>query len=92
MIRDEDAGWGEIAQEDDNDYLKEAVVANDRGFKKRKVVNTSTKSSWITVQEGLVKEETTPPPPTGEQPVIVDATVMGGLVSAQQLKKNASTE
>ena len=89
MIRDEDAGWGEVAQEDDNDDLKEAVVANDRGFKKRKVAtNTSTESSWITVQEGLVKEETTtPPPPTDEQPVVVDAPVMGGLVNAQQLKK-----
>ena len=87
MIRDEDAGWGEVAQEDDNDDLKEAVVANDRGFKKRKVANTSTESSWITVQEGLVKEETTPPPATDEQPVVVDAPVMGGLVNAQQLKK-----
>ena len=87
MIRDEDAGWGEIAQEDDNDDLKEAVVANDRGFKKRKVANTSTESSWITVQEGLVKEETTPPPPTDEQPIVVDAPVTGGLVNAQQLKK-----
>ena len=85
MIRDEDAGWGEVAQEDDNDDLKEAVVANDRGFKKRKVATNT--SSWITVQEGLVKEETTTPPPTDEQPVVVDAPVMGGLVNAQQLKK-----
>ena len=87
MIRDEDAGWGDIAQEDDNDDLKEAVVANDRGFKKRKVANATTESSWITVQEGLVKEETTPPPPTDEQPLVVDAPVVGGLVNAQQLKK-----
>jgi pre-mRNA-splicing factor CWC26 len=81
-IRDEDAGWGEIAQEDDNDELKEAVVASDRGFKKRKVANTSTESSWITVQEGLVKEETTP----DEQPIVVDAPFTGGLLNAQQLK------
>ena len=89
MIRDEDAGWGEIVQEDDNDDVKEAVVASDRGFKKRKVANnTSTESSWITVQEGLVKEEeTTPPPPTDEQPVVVDAPAVGGLVNARQLKK-----
>jgi pre-mRNA-splicing factor CWC26 len=84
MIRDEDAEWREIAQEDDNDDLKEAVVASDRGFKKRRVANTSTESSWITVQEGLVKEET---PPPDERPIVVDAPVIGGLVNAQQLKK-----
>jgi pre-mRNA-splicing factor CWC26 len=85
MIRDEDAEWGEIAQEDDKDDLKEAVVASDRGFKKRKVANASTESSWITVQEGL----TTPPPDDeSEQPIVVDAPpVVGGLVNAQQLKK-----
>ena len=86
MIRDEDAGWGEIAQDDDNDDLKDAVVANDRGFKKRKVADASTESSWITVQEGVVKEETTPPP-ADEQPILVDAPFTGGLVNAQQLKK-----
>ena len=48
MIRDEDAGWGEIAQDDNGDLI-EAVVANDRGFKKRKVVNISTESSWMKV-------------------------------------------
>ena len=85
MIRDEDAEWGDLAQDDDNDDFKEAVVASDRGFKKRKVANTSTESSWITVQGGL----TTPPPPTddSEQPIVVDAPVVGGLVNAQQLKK-----
>ena len=87
VIRDEDAAWGEITQENDDDDLKEATVANDRGFKKRKVANASTESSWITVQEGLVKEETTPPPPADEQPIVVDAPFTGGLVDAQQLKK-----
>ena len=85
IIRDEDAGWGETTKEDDNDDLKEAVVASDRGFKKRKVVNTSTESSWITVQEGVVKEES--PPPADEQPMVVDVPFTGGLVNAQQLKK-----
>ena len=85
MIRDEDAEWGETAQEDDNDDFKEAVVASDRGFKKRKVANASTESSWITVQEGLT---TTPPPDESEEPIVVDAPpVVGGLVNAQQLKK-----
>ncbi|KAF8807000.1 pre-mRNA-splicing factor CWC26 [Phlegmacium glaucopus] len=86
VIRDEDAGWGEITKEDDNDDLKEAVVANDRGFKKRKVVDASTESSWITVQEGLVKKEESPPP-ADEQPMIVDVPFTGGLLNAQQLKK-----
>jgi len=85
IIRDEDAGWGEITKEDDNDDLKEAVVENDRGFKKRKVVNASAESSWITVQEGQVKEET--PPLADEQPMVVDAPFTGGLLNAQQLKK-----
>ena len=85
IIRDEDTGWGETIKEDDNDDLKDAVVASDRGFKKRKVANTTTESSWITVQEGLVKEET--PPPADEQPMVVDAPFRGGLVNAQQLKK-----
>ena len=85
MIRDEDAEWGEMAQEDENDDFKEAVVASDRGFKKRKVANASTESSWITVQEGLT---TTPPPDDSEQPIVVDEPpVVGGLVNAQQLKK-----
>lgn len=85
IIRDEDAAWEELTKEDDNDDLKEAVVANDRGFKKRRIVNASTEASWITVQEGLVKEET--PPPADEQPMVVDAPFTGGLVNAQQLKK-----
>ena len=86
IIRDEDAGWGEITQADDDDDLKEAVVANDRGFKKRKVVNASAESTWITVQEGLVVKEETPLP-ADEQPMVVDAPFAGGLVNAQQLKK-----
>ncbi|KAF8149878.1 Pre-mRNA-splicing factor of RES complex-domain-containing protein [Crassisporium funariophilum] len=79
MIRDEDAAWGEIVQEDDADDLKEAVVEKDRSFKKRKVAGAASEPSWITVQEGI-KEES---PPPDEQPMVVT----GGLVNAQQLKK-----
>ena len=56
MIRDEDAGWGEIAQED-NDDLKEAVVVNDRGFKKRKVFNTPPPTCNVTDTNDLTAEE-----------------------------------
>lgn len=89
MIVDEDGGWGNEKQEDDND-LAEAVVATDRRFKKRKVAPIEGGSSWITVQEGLegatVKDES-PPPEADEQPMVVDTPFVGGLVSAQQLKK-----
>ncbi|KAF9565254.1 hypothetical protein CPC08DRAFT_720606 [Agrocybe pediades] len=90
MIRDEDGGWGEVAQEENDDDLVEAVIEKDRGFKKRKVANAdaAAESSWITVQEGVggmqVKEET---PAPDEQPQVVAAPFTGGLVNAQQLKK-----
>ena len=92
MIRDEDGGWGEVVkEEEENDELKDAVVASDRGFKKRKVANAAAESSWITVQEGVggmqVKEES-PPPAADEQPMVVDAPPkLGGLMDPKQLKK-----
>ncbi|KAF8907372.1 pre-mRNA-splicing factor CWC26 [Gymnopilus junonius] len=89
LIRDEDGGWGDMTKEDEDD-LTEAMVANDRGFKKRKVAGVTVESSWITVQEGLadaqVREES-PPPAADEQPMVVEAPFTGGLVNAQQLKK-----
>ncbi|PPQ95723.1 hypothetical protein CVT26_008366 [Gymnopilus dilepis] len=96
-IRDEDAGWGDTTKEAEEDDLAEAVVANDRGFKKRKVAGAAVESNWITVQEGAgtangqIKEES-PPPAADEQPMIVDTTpspapFTGGLVNAQELKK-----
>ncbi len=89
MIRDEDGGWGDVAKEEEDD-VAEAVVAKDRGFKKRKVA-ASTESSWITVQEGVggakVKEES-PPPAEDEQPVVVDTGPVraGGLMNPTDLK------
>jgi pre-mRNA-splicing factor CWC26 len=89
VIRDDDATWG-VEEKDEADDLAEAVVASDRGFKKRKVAPKDEGSGWMTLQEGIKKEET-PPPAADEQPVIVDdpaqAPFIGGLVKASQLKK-----
>jgi len=88
VIRDDDATWG--VEQDDADDFAEAVVASDRGFKKRKVAPKDEGSGWTTLQEG-VKEEESPPPAADEQPVIVDhpshTAFVGGLVTASQLKK-----
>lgn len=87
MIKDEDGGWGEVANQEEPDEMAEAVVATDRGFKKRKVASAAAESSWITVQEGVgameVKEES---PQPDEQPTVVDAP-LGGLVDSRQLKR-----
>jgi pre-mRNA-splicing factor CWC26 len=82
---DVDGGWGDETKEEMED-VEEAVVAADRSFKKRKVAPTEEGSGWATVQPG-VREET--PPLADEQPqVVVEETpFVGGLVSAQQLKK-----
>ncbi|KAJ7928482.1 Pre-mRNA-splicing factor of RES complex-domain-containing protein [Mycena leptocephala] len=84
FVMDVDGGWGDETKEEMED-VEEAVVAADRSFKKRKVAPTEEGSGWATVQPG-VREET---PPADEQPqVVVEETpFVGGLVSAQQLKK-----
>ncbi|KAJ6497740.1 Pre-mRNA-splicing factor of RES complex-domain-containing protein [Mycena sanguinolenta] len=83
LVVDIDGGWGDEAQEDMED-VEEAVVATDRSFKKRKLSPNDEGSGWATIQPGI-KEET--PPPPDEQPQVVETTVLGGLVTAQQLKK-----
>ncbi|TFK40419.1 Pre-mRNA-splicing factor of RES complex-domain-containing protein [Crucibulum laeve] len=90
VLRDEDGGWPADDSKDDGDDLAEAVVEKDRGFKKRKIAPTEGESSWVTLDEGVrmaaIKEET---PPQDEQPMVVETMTpfVGGLVSAQQLKK-----
>jgi pre-mRNA-splicing factor CWC26 len=89
VIRDDDVAWG-VEEKDEADDLAEAVVASDRGFKKRRVAPKDEGSGWTTLQEGIKKEES-PPPAADEQPVIVDGLAqtpfVGGLVTASQLKK-----
>lgn len=93
LIQDEDGGWpGEPMDEGDDD-ITEAVIASDRGFKKRKVAPLEDASGWATIQEGwTVKPEdkdATPPPEEGEdKPQVVNENeFVGGLVTAKQLKK-----
>ncbi|KAJ3514595.1 hypothetical protein NLJ89_g2294 [Agrocybe chaxingu] len=88
LIRDDDGGWGDITKEEDDD-LKDAVVEKDRGFKKRKVANPAADSNWITVQEGMrggqkVEDD---PLPADEQPMVVDAPFVGGLMNPKDLKR-----
>lgn len=94
IIRDEDAAWG-IEEKDEVDEAAEAVVASDRGFKKRRVAPKDEGSGWTTLQEGIKREES-PPPAADEQPVVVDNSAqepfVGGLVAASQLKKVLPTK
>lgn len=84
FLKDDDGGWGDdpnaMAVDEDND-VHEAVVASDRGFKKRKV-NTG----WQTVQKPLEEEDM-----PDEKPQVVEEETekpfAGGLVSASRLKK-----
>lgn len=88
MVVDDDGGWGnarasdrdiqDVAAED----LSEAVVASDRGFKKRR----TEESGWSTIRSGMREES--PPPAADEQPVIVQdqKITKGGLVTSAALK------
>ncbi|KAF5382184.1 hypothetical protein D9615_004373 [Tricholomella constricta] len=88
-LQDEDGGWG-VEEIDDVDDVAEAVVASDRGFKKRRIAPTKEGSGWATVREGVKQES--PPPTADEQPVVVDElkTFTGGLMTASQLQKTMS--
>ncbi|KAK7057516.1 amidohydrolase 3 [Favolaschia claudopus] len=84
FVVDVDGGWGDEAKEDMED-VEEAVVATDRSFKKRKVAPTEEGSGWATIQPGI-KEES-PAPDEQPQVVVEETAFVGGLVSAQQLRK-----
>ncbi|KAG6849782.1 hypothetical protein H0H93_005168 [Arthromyces matolae] len=85
-LQDEDGGWGGD-DKDDADDVSEAVVASDRGFKKRKVDPKAEGSGWAVIREGT-KEES-PPPAEDEKPVVVEESkgFVGGLMTASQLQK-----
>ncbi|RDB25841.1 Pre-mRNA-splicing factor CWC26 [Hypsizygus marmoreus] len=88
-LRDDDGGWG-MEEKEEADDVTEAVVASDRGFKKRRIAPMEEGSGWATIREGI-KEET-PPPPADEQPMVVDDELSrkqftGGLMTAGQLQK-----
>ncbi|KAJ7647633.1 Pre-mRNA-splicing factor of RES complex-domain-containing protein [Roridomyces roridus] len=85
FVVDTDGGWGDDATMEEAPDVEEAMVAADRSFKKRKVAPNEEGSGWAVLQPG--NKEDTPPP--DEQPVVVEEETpfVGGLVSAQQLKK-----
>lgn len=87
-IQDEDGGWGATGDEEMNEEI-DTVVANDRTFKKRKVGE-----GWETVrpaENAPIPEE---PIPVDEQPIIVqtESIPMGGLLTAEQMKKKFGTK
>ncbi|KAI0744652.1 Pre-mRNA-splicing factor of RES complex-domain-containing protein [Earliella scabrosa] len=87
FIKDDDlTGWADPPQDGDDD-MAEAVVAADRGFKKRQ--RTDADSGWQTVREGEGGSKT-PPPAADEAPQVVvteDEPFKGGLLTSAQLKK-----
>ncbi|KAI9066844.1 hypothetical protein FKP32DRAFT_1621489 [Trametes sanguinea] len=88
FIKDDDIlGWDDQPK-GDHDDLEEAVVAEDRRFKKRQ--RTDPDSGWQTVQEGASGSKT-PPPAEDEQPQVVvqddEPAFTGGLLTSAQLKK-----
>ncbi|CCL98755.1 uncharacterized protein FIBRA_00760 [Fibroporia radiculosa] len=92
MIKDDDlSGWDNATREVEEDDIEEAVVAADRGFKKRQRMDEG--SGWATVRE---REGESPPPTADEQPQVVqeeEATAfVGGLLTSAQLKKTLPRE
>ncbi|KAF9817020.1 hypothetical protein IEO21_03694 [Rhodonia placenta] len=93
MIQDDDiSGWDNGARDGEDDDIEEAVVAADRGFKKRQRMDES--SGWATLREGDGMRES-PPPAADEQPQVVEeetSTFKGGLITSAQLKKSLPRE
>ncbi|KAI0764556.1 Pre-mRNA-splicing factor of RES complex-domain-containing protein [Trametes elegans] len=88
FIKDDDLmGWNDAPRDDDED-MEDAVVAEDRRFKKRQ--RTDPESGWQTVQEGAGGRKT-PPPAEDEKPQVVmqedEPAFTGGLLTSAQLKK-----
>ncbi|KAG8805180.1 Pre-mRNA-splicing factor cwc26 [Serendipita sp. 399] len=84
-IIDDDAGWGRPMNQDDtmDEDIKEAVVASDRAFKKRKRVGEE--DGWVSLPPPGTEQAQEAP---DEKPVIVDEpTRAGGLMSHADLRK-----
>ena len=86
FIKDDDlTGWGDVPKDGDEDEdMADAVVAEDRRFKKRQ--RTDADSGWQTVRPGEHGDKT-PPPAEDEQPQVVEEPFKGGLLTSAQLKK-----
>lgn len=92
FLVDEDIGWGNAGsgtvedEEGEESEGEKAIVASDRGFKKRRKED----SGWTTVRG----KSPTPPPAEDEKPQVVleeeeeqAKPFKGGLLSAKELKK-----
>lgn len=80
IVDEDEAGWASLNAKDEDEDMKDAVVASDRGFKKRRVgaagpggaggkgggEGGDEDSGWATIREP------TPPPPVDEEPLVVD--------------------
>lgn len=91
FIKDDDVlGWDATQQGEDEDDVAEAVIAEDRGFKKRQ--RTDEGSGWATIRGG--EREESPPPADDEQPQVVEEEpkFKGGLLTGEQLKKTLPRE
>ncbi|KAI0822897.1 Pre-mRNA-splicing factor of RES complex-domain-containing protein [Trametes gibbosa] len=89
FIKDDDLmGWGDAPRDGADEEMEDAVVAEDRRFKKRQ--RTDADSGWQTVQEGASGSRT-PPLAEDEQPQVVmqddEPAFTGGLLTSAQLKK-----
>ncbi|KZT02992.1 uncharacterized protein LAESUDRAFT_684577 [Laetiporus sulphureus 93-53] len=94
IIKDDDIlGWDNDARGGEDEDMSEAVIAEDRAFKKRQ--RTEEGSGWATLREGSHGTES-PPPAADEQPQLVQeeemSTVRGGLLTSAQLKKTLPRE
>ncbi|KAI0935128.1 hypothetical protein AcW1_009292 [Taiwanofungus camphoratus] len=89
-IKDDDIlGWDNGGREAEEDDVADAVIAEDRGFKKRQ--RRDPESGWATVREGEGDRES-PPPAADEQPQVVvqeeETPFRGGLLTSAQLKES----
>ncbi|KAH6913372.1 pre-mRNA-splicing factor CWC26 [Coprinopsis sp. MPI-PUGE-AT-0042] len=95
-IVDEDSGWPVEGgqREDDAEDLAEAVVASDRGFKKRKTGQGD--ASWITVKDGeggsssARRDDDEDAVPMDEQSTVVEAPFAGGLLKGERSEEGPS--
>lgn len=86
FIKDDDIlGWDSVLKEQEEDDSTEAVVASDRGFKKKQPKEGD--AGWATVREGEKKDDEDVPMDERPQVVDEDKPFRGGLMSAEQLRK-----
>ena len=91
FIKDDDVlGWDAIQRGEDEDEVADAVIAEDRAFKKRQ--RTDEGSGWATIRGG--EREESPLAAEDEQPQVVEEEpkFKGGLLTGEQLKKTLPRE